>query len=75
MNPTRLPEMFKPSRDLGNQKTQHFRDQIFLEKPRKFNEYSNFSVQTSGGVPGEDFDMENPNLRSKMKSKRLQGGK
>ena len=28
-----------------------------------------------GGVPGEDFDMENPNLRSKMKSKRPQGGK
>ena len=47
----------------------------YREKNIKHEFFENSGFQTSGGVPGQDFDMENPNLRSKMKSKRPQGGK
>ena len=59
------------------QLSKQLRDQHNIQKPQKY-ETHNFEnhenllllhfggFQAFGGVPGEDFDMQNPNLRSKM---------
>ena len=38
-NPTDLPELFKPSRDLENLKKTIYSETIFLEKPYIFDDY------------------------------------
>ena len=74
--PRSLRQLSKQLRDQNNNPKPQKHEVQNLENNEKKYIFLHFGgFQAFGGVPGEDFDMQNPNLRSKMMENSPQRGK